>query len=112
MVVVVQRVACSRIGVTVPSGLETGEGICKYPHPFLGFKPGERRVNIDQFCAHDGTDFLSSRRVDIDGGAGGNVYSRRPYARMAFVVRSICINPVFRDEFRSPFVRGGRQSSR
>jgi hypothetical protein len=67
MVAVEPRAACARIGVSVPNDEETREGILKYPYPVLGFKPGERCVNNDPICAHDGAGLLGSRRIDVDG---------------------------------------------
>ncbi len=70
---VVPRTSDTRVGMVVPYGLETGEGIGEYTDPFVFRECGESRVYGDEFRPHDGAGLLRPSCVYIDGRVCGYV---------------------------------------
>ena len=68
MVVVVQRAADTWVGILVPYGLRTRQGVITYPYPLMGCECNESRVNGYRFRSHDGAGILCTCHFFVDGG--------------------------------------------
>ena len=77
MVVVVSRTPDAWVGMVVPDGLRTGEGVGEYPDSFMVLECRESRVYGDELRPHDGACLFCPSRVYTYGSGGWDVHHRR-----------------------------------